>query len=330
MAYLTADQGIGAVKAEATYGTDAFGGGAPVAADCLPFATLAILPNIEYVTGDRLTATIAAECGAPVPVDTEVSWDVILTGASAAGSAPPTDALLKAAGFKATVAAGVSVTYAPEIGNNQTDTPSATLYQLLRRVDAAQGRKLLARGVRTNLTINLTRGQEARISGAGRGLYDALPTSDSSLPTLPVSYGGDQCAWVVSNLVLEVGGDVYPIEGLTLESRWTIETILTGDGAGTAGRQLLTKPKSGQPFGGSFALVDGGAALADAIALWQGGAKASLSAVLTKGSRAITIAAPAIQLLPSSPDQLPRWPIEYACVRADGANGTDHLTIAFT
>jgi hypothetical protein len=329
--YITLDQGIGAVKAETSYGVDIFAAGAPAAADCLPFASLNIAQNIDFLRGDRLTATVADECGAPVPIDTEVTWDTLLLGSGAAGDLPPIDALLKAAGLYPTVVATTSVTYAPEIGNDQSRTPSATFLRYLRDVDADTARRVMARGVRTNATITLTRGQEARIAGTGRGLYNALPTSSSALPSLPTSYAGDQCAWVVNSLVLTVGVTVYPIESMTLETRWTIETLLTGDaGGGTAGRQLLTKPKSGQPFGGSFALVDGAAALTAAIGLWQSGAKATLSAVLTKGSRVITIGAGAIQLLPAQADQAPRFPVEYQCVRADGATGAGHLTIAFT
>lgn len=325
--YLTADQGIAAALTESTYGVDAFTGGAPTAGSVLAMASLEIIQVQEQIEGDRLTATIAGECHALHYSHNDVNWSMPLVGSSAPGVAPPCAPWLRAAGFLETIDADTSVTYTPRV--EQQGSLTALAYE--RSVQDATARRLMARGVRTNLTLTLNVGQEAMLEGAGQGLYDTYPATAAALPTLPTAYSSDQCGWVVSTMVLTVGGVTYPVEALTLETRWTLEVIRAGDasGGGSASQILLVKPKSGARMGGSFTLVDGTTALTAAINAWQSGAKLALSATLTKGARAITIAAPAIQL--SAPTKtLPRFAIPWNAIRADGATGEDHLTITFT
>jgi len=325
--FLTADQGIAAAKSETTYGTDAFSGGAPSSADVLAMSALDIVQVQEQIEGDRLTATIAGECHAIHLSHIDLSWSMPLIGSSAPGELPPGDPWLRAAGYAATVVADTSVTYTPTI--EQQTSLTALLYE--RSVQDGSARRLMARGVRTNATITLTVGQEAMCEGAGQGLYDPYPAETSALPTLPTAYSGDQCGWVVNRLVLTVDSVVYPVEAMTLETRWTLEVIRAGaaSGGGSASQILLVKPRAGARFGGSFTLVDGTAALTAAINAWQTGAKLSLTAVLTKGARTITIAAAAIQL--SAPAKtLPRFAVPWDAIRADGTSGVGHLTIAYT
>jgi len=330
--WVTNDQGIAGVKSEgATYGVDAFSGGAPVDADRLPFAALDINQVLEAIEGDRLTATIAGECHALHNSHTEVSYSTMLLGSSAAGALPPVDAILRACGFKAAVDVGVSVTYEPITENNQTDTPSCTFVHYQRTVTAAQARRIMARGCRGNFTLDLQVGAEALLTGEMSGLYDAYPSATAALPALPTEYGGDQCAWIVNTLGLTVGGTVYPIEGMTFESRWDVELIRTGVAStnSSVSHVLLMKPKSGSRMGGSFSLKDGATALTNAIVAAQAGSKVSLVAVLTKGSRTITLDIPAVQLLPFGSSDAPTYAIEYAAVRANAASGAGHVKIIF-
>ena len=324
---ITQDHGICAVKSETTYGTDAFGGAAPSAADVMAMASANIKQVITIIEGDRITAEVAGECDVRVPSHNEVEWSMPFIGSSAAGALPPCSALLKAAGFKETVVTDTSVTYAPQLANNQTETPACTMVVYERTLEDATARKLLARGMRTNITIALEVGSEAMISGSGQALYDAYPDDPSALPTLPTSYTGDQCAWAVNKLALTVGGTTYPCKGLTFETNNDITQIMTGEttGGGMLSKVLLTKPKSGSRYGGSFTLEDGATALSEVIGLWKSGAKVTLEAVLTKGSRTITLAG-TIQI-GGLEKEAPRFSVPYSFVRPDGESGVDHLTI---
>lgn len=324
-------QAIVGVKSESTYGTDAFGGSAPADANVLPFATFNTTQVIPVVESDRMTATNAGECDSRTPSHNEIEWSCLLFGSSAAGVAPPVDPLLKAAGFAATIVTDTSVTYTPEVQNSDTLTPAFTGVLYERTMTDGNARKVLTRGARTNLTLTMEVGAEAMLSGSAQGLYDEYVGTTAALPTLPAAYAGDQCGWMVNTLALTVGGTTYPCEGMTFNTNNTLEQIKTGDstGGGMVSKVLLTKPKSGSRFGGSFTLADGATALTEAIALWKSGAKASLVAVLTKGSRAITIEG-SIQFTLLEQGSKPRYPITYAFVRPNGESGANFMTIAFT
>lgn len=325
--YTTNDQGICAFNSESTYGTDAFSGSAPAAANCFPAAECMIKQVREQVEGGRLTATVAGECHGIHKSHTEVTLNLMLLGSAAAGDVPPIGPILQAAGMSETVDAGVSVTYTPEV----TQQDSITVLHYQRNVNDGNARRIMARGVRGNVTITMAVGQEAMVEFSGQGLYNDLPASDATFPTLPDEYAGDQCAWVVNTLALTVGGTTYPIEEMSFTTPWTVELIRTGDstGGGTTGAVLLMNGKEGSRFGGGFTLVDGATALTAAINLVQGGAKASLSAVLTKGSRTITISAAAVQLGVDLDDQSPRYALQWFAVRADGETGANHVEIVF-
>jgi len=325
--FITQDHAIVGAKSETTYGTDAFGGAAPSGAEVLAMAQADITQIIAIVEGDRITATFGGECDSRAASHNEVEWSMPLIGSSAAGALPPCSPLFKAAGFTETVVADTSVTYAPQLANNQTETPACTMVVYERSIEDGTARKLLARGMRTNLSITLEVGAEAMIGGSGIALYDAYPTSPSALPTLPTSYSGDQCAWFTNKIALTVDGTVYPCEGLTLETNNEIQQIMTGEttGGGMLSKALLTKAKSGARYGGSFTLADGATALAEVIAHWQSGEKITLEAVLTKGSRTITISGTA--QIGGLEKEAPRFSVPYSFVRPDGESGVDHFTI---
>jgi len=324
-------QAIVGVKSEATYGADAFAGGAPADANVLPFATFEMTQLIPVVESDRMTATNAGECDSRTPSHNEVNWSCLLFGSSAAGVAPPVDPILLAAGFKKTVVVDTSVTYTPDVANNDTDTPAMTGVIYERTHEDGTARRVMTRGMRTPLSLVMEVGSEALLSGTALGLYDEYVGTTSALPTLPLAYAGDQCGWMVNKLTLTVGGTVYPCEALDFNTNNGTEMIMTGDatGGGMVSKILLTKPKSGSRFGGSFTLVDGATALTEAIALWKNGNKATLTCVLTKGARTITLEG-SIQLTLLGQGSKPRFPITYAFVRPNGASGENFLTLAFT
>lgn len=328
--YTSLDNAICAVESETTYGTDAFSG-APNGDQVIAFRNLVITPQMEAVENDRMTATVTGECHGIGYVQNNVTWEMPLIGSSDAGELPPGDALLKACNMKATVVADTSVTYTINTANSQTDTPSATVVMYQRSVEDATGKRILARGVRSTLMFNFTVGQEAYMGGEGVGLYDPIPATFSALPTLPTSYNGDQCGWIVNTMAVTVGATTYPCEAVEFATNFNTEVIKTGDATsgGQAGHVLLTKGKSGNRVGGSLTLADGSTALQDMITKAYAGTKASLTVVLTKGARTITFSFPAIQFGVFE-DQSPRYNVPFFAVRATGTAGDNDFSIAYT
>lgn len=327
----TNDHGIAAFKSETSYGVDAFGGGAPADEDVLAVIELTITPQLTMIEGDRLTATIAGECHSMVKLQNDVSVTVPLIGSSAAGEAPPVAVILKAGNMAETIDTGVSVTYTTELVNSAALTPSMTALHYQRSVEDNTARRIMARGVKGSPTFNLTLGEEATLSLTGVAPYDEWPTDPAALPTLPEEYNGDQCAWPVSTLVVTAGGINYPVESMEIALNFTQELARTGDaaGGGVVGKVTNVKPKSGARTGGSFELNDGGAALADVIAKSKSGAKMTITAVLTKGARAITFSG-TIQLGMIT-NAAPRYTVPFYFVRPDGESGQGgDLTVTFT
>ncbi len=155
-------------KIETVYGTDALPTGAANAILCVnpkltPLTLQANARNIIQPYFGTFGKIIAGK-------HVQLTFDVELAGAGAAGSAPQWGSLLKACAMAETLSAGVSATYTPISSGEQ----SATLYFC---VDGAQHKLLGARG---SFAIKFTQGGIPHITFKFVGLY-ATPT-DTALP----------------------------------------------------------------------------------------------------------------------------------------------------
>lgn len=155
-------------KIEATYGTDPLPTGAANAILCInpkltPMTLQAAARNVikPYFSNDG--KVVAGK-------HVQLTFDVEISGAGAAGSAPQFGALLKACAMSETLNAGVSAVYAPISSGEQ----SATLYYC---VDGVQHKLLGARG---SVAMKFTQGAVPLLTFKFTGLY-ALPT-DTALP----------------------------------------------------------------------------------------------------------------------------------------------------
>jgi hypothetical protein len=191
-------------KIEGTYGTDSLPTGAANAILCInpkltPMALLSAARNVikPYFSNDG--KIIAGK-------NVQLTFDVEIAGAGAAGTAPQYGVLLKGCALGETINAGVSAVYAPISSAEQ----SVTLYYC---VDGVQHKILGARG---SVSLKFTQGAVPMLTFKFTGLY-ALPT-DTVLPTptfsatkpvavtqantTPVSLHGYAAALISANLDL--------------------------------------------------------------------------------------------------------------------------------
>lgn len=329
MSLISADRKIASVRSDVTYGTDPFGAGPPAAWQA--FRTIDITPQQVISEAPRATFSASGERHCIIRSHNDVAWEMPFSGRlGAAGTTPAWDALMMAAGFKKTVTASVSVAYRPNTQNDMVDTPSATFWLYMLQLEANQAYLQKAIGYRGNVSINLTIGEEAVISGSGIALYSARATAPIARPTAPTAYEGALCS-IVTNLVLTIGAVTYPVESLVINSGWALTEIRTGTAAaGTLSKVLLTRPAAGGRMTGSLRLVDGLAAYQDAITLSQSGATATLSATITDGTRTTTITAPALQfgLIGPAAEGVMKYDAPFFLTR--GTSGDDEIVITLT
>lgn len=169
MALLTRKRTILA-KAETTYGTDATPTGA---ANAILVRNLSITPlNAELVSRDLVRPYLGASEQLIASSYVSVEFEVEMAGSGTAGTAPGYDALLKACGMASTVAAGVSVTYAPVSSSFSSVTIYYNVDGVLHKVTGARG----------NVELDIQVGQIPVFRFSFTGLYNA-PT-DTAAPAV--------------------------------------------------------------------------------------------------------------------------------------------------
>lgn len=319
-----------AVKSELTYGLDVFGSGPPAAYQAFRSAT--ITPITEDIESPRATWTASGEKSCLLLSHNDVSWEMPFTGKlAAAGTSPAWDAFMLASGFKKTVVAATSVTYAPRTKNDMTDTPSLTMWKYMRQLELDTAYLYKARGYRGNFTIKASLGEEAVISGAGMALYNPMPNATIASPTPPTSYEGNKCM-VPTSMVFTCGGVTYEIQSIEFSTNWTVDPVRLGEvGFGTLSKVLLDRPMSGSRMGGSFRLVSGGAAYVALVTAQLAGSQVAMSLTLTNGVDTITITAPSLQF--GRPTTAVEGIIKYDCpffLNRGASAGDDEIAIICT
>jgi hypothetical protein len=328
MTQISGDRAIAAAVSESTYGTDAIDAGPP--SSYLAFRAINIQPIVTPIESPRATFSASGEKHCVVKSHQDVTWELPFTAPAAAGVSPAWGALLRASGFKQTIVADTSVTFTPNTSNDMTDTPSATLWKYLLGLEEATAYLFKARGYRGNATINLTIGDEARITGAGVALFDAAPTSTVAKPSAPSAYEGAGCM-IVTTLSLSDGTVTYPVESLEIQSNWAVTEQRTGEaGKGTLAKVLLTRPMSGGRMIGSTRLVDGKTAYQSVVTKWQAGTQFALTATITDGTRTITLSAPNVQFGQPAASAEGVYKHDLPLYFNRGTSGDDELSIAIT
>ncbi len=156
-------------KSEATYGVDSTPTGA---ANAILVRNLEITPlQADTVSRDLIRPYLGTSDQLLAQTRVEVSFEVELAGAGAAGTAPAYGPVLKACGLSETVVASTSVTYAPV----SATFSSATIYYFNDTI-----RHKLT-GCRGSFTLNAEVGAIPFITFNLTGIYNA-PT-DETVPT---------------------------------------------------------------------------------------------------------------------------------------------------
>ena len=184
-------------KIESTYGTDATADGS----NAILTSELAISPyqgNVVSRNLDRLV--LGNEEQINTGPNVEVTFNVELAGAGAAGDTPAFDPILRACGFAATVDAGVSVAYAPI----STAFPSCTL------VFVHDGDEHVILGALGTVSFNLSRGGLPRMQFRFVGLYQT--------PTTAGAYTVDTSGFVVPVPVTKANTPTYTLGGTALRA----------------------------------------------------------------------------------------------------------------
>lgn len=161
-------------KIEGTYGTDSVptGGANAIIVKNLDWTPL----SPGYAARDNLALPYLGRFASKTAIKRGmIEFDVELTGAAAAGTAPPWGALMRACGMSETVSGGVSVTYAPISAAFE----SVSLYA---NIDGLQ-QKLL--GCRGSAALRFRNEEIPLVHFRLLSLY-AVPT-DTALPTLTLT-----------------------------------------------------------------------------------------------------------------------------------------------
>jgi len=329
MSLISGDRKIARVQSEVTYGVDPIAPGPPTVFQA--FRAIDIVPQQIMIESPRATFSASGERHCVINSHNDLTWEMPMSGRLVGAGTPPAwDAWIMASGFRKTVVAATSVAYRPNTVGDMADTPSATCWIYALSLENNQAYLQRASGYRGNLSINMTIGEEAVISGSGIAIYSPRPVSTITKPSAPSSYEGAICA-LVTNLVVTIGAVSYPVESIEISSGWTVTEIRTGSAtAGTLTRALLTRGMSGGRMSGSLKLVDGLTALQACITAMQSGATLALSATLTDGVRTTTITAPALQFgaISSSAEGVVKHDVPFFLTR--GTVGDDEIVITLT
>ena len=153
------------IKIEAVEGTaETITGAEVILADNIQFS--AETPPLE--TG-HLTTTLSQAEDAPGRIHATISFDVLLYGAAAAGSAPFWGPLLQACGFSETLTGGVSAEY----------LPSSSAIKSLTIKFFEDGKSYQLTGARGNVSRAANAGEFAVFSFSFTGIHDPVNDADA-------------------------------------------------------------------------------------------------------------------------------------------------------
>ena len=170
------------IETESSYGTDP----TPDGADAVLVRDLNITPQqSDVVSRDLIRPYLGASEQLLANTRVECTFSVELAGSGTAGTAPQYGKALQACGLSETVAAGVSVTYAPV----SSSFGSVTIHY---NIDGVRHKVTGARGT---FTLNTNVGEIPTIDFTFTGIYNA--PDDSALPS--VTYANQATPLVFKN-----------------------------------------------------------------------------------------------------------------------------------
>lgn len=196
-------------KSEVTYGVDPTPTGA---ANAILIRNLDVTPiDIEYASRDLIRPYLGNFDSLVGAKNVKASFEVELAGSGALGTVPAYGPLLRACGLSETIAAGVSVTYAPISSGFESVTIYVNVDGVLHKIFGARG----------TVSIELSAKQIPVYRFEFTGLYQAVvdgaaptPTYTGFITPLPVNASNSSgfslhgYAGLLQSLSMTVGNDV--------------------------------------------------------------------------------------------------------------------------
>jgi hypothetical protein len=214
-----------AIKEEATYGLDAFGGSAPGADDWACVMSPSVQSRRVYIENNCVRPWHSGVPHESIGSHVELSFELPLQGKSgAAGTGPPAALLaaMKAAGNKFTISAGVSSQAAPITFHSMADAPSCSIWAAFYWSDGTVSTQL-TRGVRLNMNLRATGENPVVLAFEGRGLYSEMASTTAAAPADPAVFSGNKPHFLSNGMTLLIEGESFGISSLDLGVGWSIE-----------------------------------------------------------------------------------------------------------
>ncbi len=216
-------------EVEATYNVDPTPTGADNAIEVENLRIVA-LEGLRMVERPSVRASIGTRQQIYGGAMRAVSFDFELRGSGAAGTPPEASPILRAAGLSETIAAGVSVTYAPV----STGHESMTLYG--HQEEDTTGVRHIITGIRGSIAFRWEAGQRGMATFTGHGhlvgeadVANVTPVYDTTRPPVFLSAGFD------------VGGFAAVINALAIGLNNQLSTAPSANAADGYGDVQVTK-----------------------------------------------------------------------------------------
>lgn len=325
-----------AVKAEATYGTDAFGATPPAAWLAPVRDSVTVRPIIAEVVDNGVFGVHATRESQFYGDFTELSFQIPLTAmGGAAGTAPEYGPILLGCGLVPTVVADTSVTYDPAVeGLNDPSNTSFTLkYYEFNDIEQNECYIHTIRGCRGNFELTLAPGGVAMLTFTGQGLFSPPPTSDAATPTLPSAYQSAAAKnfIVVQGVSMKLGDDTAFFSAMSINHQMQVAQSRFGNGAAAVDEIYLHR--SGNSPTATLTLKSDRNAIEKWAGLLATGAKYALECVLNDGTGRVTIGAPACQPTAATVNRAEGRKVVELATKLHGnfgtTNGADYLKLKF-
>lgn len=291
---LVSSERLVGIKAETTYGVDAFAGVAPT--EWIAFENFSITPEFTRLTNQEILAVHSTKPDEFVGDSLTIAWTLPITGGDPTGAgedAPLWAALLGNANFKGTAGA-TEITYNMVTGN-RSFAPSATYVLYMIESGHTLARKWTATGVRGNRTFTFTMNEIAKVSGTDKGLFAPFPAAAVAMPAYPEEYTGNRRPFRVTSAVAKIANKLVDLESLEVSTNWTLNESRSATSPSGALEEVSLYRERGNAPNGSLTIKGRGDVLSDILPNLQNGDVMSFEIVLTRDGRTLTVTMPSIQ-----------------------------------
>lgn len=321
-----------AVKSEATYDTDPWGGSDPDAGDWIAAYKDSNIESVrQIVENDTIRPFASGVEHESYGSHCNVTINIPLYGKESSAGDPPQglSALYKAAGLGETINAGVSAVYAPETFHTIANAPSCAIYVAEYLTDG-DVRTHLVTGVRFNeFSLTAADGQHARHSFQGMGTYSEEDAAAVSAPSNPASYSAGKSPLLSQGMSFTVDATAFPITDFELLLNWSLEEDRDLTGSSSLDGVDLVRGDA-QRVNASINFR-GSAEAETALGLVRGDSAAAIEAGFGDGTDSVDIEIPNGQLANYEKSRGVVFSFAVGIMaNANSSDGNDEATLTFT